>query len=324
MLAVGYNTNECPVQQPGFPVRDQIAQFLTQLATERTRSTRTVAAYQADLAQFVDFVEQQSAPAIHDWATVTPALLADYRTTLQTQQPDYRLSTVTRKIAAVKSFFAYLLQTGVIPANPAQSLSITKAARQTPPTISKAEMLRLLQAPQGQQTAPTLRDKALLELLCATGLQITELINLNVGDLDLANQCLACAATTKRARTLPLYPRTIAALLAYVNEGRQDLLRDRSEPALWLNLRGERLTRQGLWLIVKRYVAQAGIALKVTPQILRHNFAIHQLQAGASLQTVRRRLGHARLSSTRVYTQAVNQGVAELEIDSVPFYQNRK
>jgi integrase/recombinase XerD len=178
---------------------------------------------------------------------------------------------------------------------------------------------KLLAAPAAQQTPNALRDVALMETLYATGVRVSELINLNLGDIDLFNRLVACNSG-RRSRVVPIFPRAVTALRAYLDDGRPHLVVDPNEQALFLNHRGQRLTRQGLWLIIKRYVVDVGIDDMVTPHTLRHSFAAHLLSAGANLREVQERLGHANVSTTQMYRQGQEtgggaSGEAEITID---------
>ena len=170
-------------------------------------------------------------------------------------------------------------------------------------------------------TPQALRDQALMETLYATGVRVTELVNLNVSDVDLAARTIACAAGGKRNRLSPIYPRAVVVLEHYLSAGRPHLVVEPNETALFLNHRGQRLTRQGLWLIIKRYVREVGIQQTVTPHTLRHSFAAHLIHAGAGLREVQERLGHASLSTTQIYRQLPNDPGPELIIDGRPVKQ---
>ena len=206
----------------------------------------------------------------------------------------------------MKSFFEYLLRTGAIDADPTEALASPKVKKQAPRTIPPEQVDRLLAAPTAQHSANALRDVALMETLYATGVRVSELINLDLADVDLFNRLVACNSG-RRSRVVPIFPRAVAALQAYLDDGRPQLLVDPNEQALFLNHRGQRLTRQGLWLIIKRYVNDIGIDDEVTPHTLRHSFAAHLLNAGANLREVQERLGHANVSTTQIYRQSSDE-----------------
>jgi integrase/recombinase XerD len=278
------------------------------LAAKAEASENTVAAYRNDLNQLAAFLAGYRSPfgeEVTDWREVDSTVVQAYM--LEMKDRDYAATTVARKMAAMKSFFEYLQRTGVITADPAEGLSSPKVKKQTPHTIPPEQVDRLLAAPAAQTTPNAVRDVALMETLYATGVRVSELINLNLGDVDLFNRLVACNSG-RRSRVVPIFPRAVTALQKYLDEGRPQLVVDPNEQALFLNHRGQRLTRQGLWLIIKRYVSEVGIDDMVTPHTLRHSFAAHLLNAGANLREVQERLGHANVSTTQMYRQGSEQG----------------
>ena len=282
-------------------MQEQIDGFLAHLAAKEEASDNTVAAYRNDLHQLAAFLAGYRSPfgeKLSDWRQVDSSVIQAYM--LEMKDRDYAATTVARKVAAIKSFFEYLGRTGVIDGDPAETLASPKVKKHTPHTIPPDQVDKLLAAPAAQRTPNALRDAALMETLYATGVRVSELINLNLGDIDLFNRLVACTSG-RRSRVVPIFPRAVAALQAYLDEGRPHLVVDPNEQALFLNHRGQRLTRQGLWLIIKRYVSDVGIDDLVTPHTLRHSFAAHLLNAGANLREVQERLGHANVSTTQMY-----------------------
>lgn len=298
-------------------MQEQINQFLDYLQTEKGYSNNTLAAYQNDLSQFLIFLQQLPAEQRPgSWRDVTRDHIVSY--ILEMKEREYASSTVARKVAAVKSFFKFLENTGQIKTNPARELETPRAEKHLPATISAEEVDRLLEAPSGNSPA-ALRDRAMLELLYATGLRVSELVSLDVTDVDLDEGTVRCMGKGKKERILPIYERARQALAAYIQEGRPQLLGGRKdEKALFLNRRGTRLTRQGLWLIIKRYVEQTGIKGNVTPHTLRHSFATHMLRGGADLRAVQKMLGHANISTTQIYTQVTPDHMREVYDESHP------
>lgn len=298
-------------------MQDAIHEFLEYLEAERGYSVNTLAAYQNDLGQFLVFLQQLPAeqrPA--SWANVTRDHVVQY--ILDMKEREYAPSTVARKVAALKSFLKYLEEAGRIPTNPAKDLETPRAEKHLPSTISAEEVDRLLAAPD-TNTPTGLRDKAMLELLYATGLRVSELVSLNVQDVDLDEGTVRCMGKGKKERILPIYDRARYALYQYLEKGRPRLVREQSgEEALFLNRRGTRLTRQGLWLIIKRYVEAVGIQENVTPHTLRHSFATHMLRGGADLREVQKLLGHANISTTQIYTQVTNERMREVYDEAHP------
>lgn len=297
-------------------MQEEVQRYLLSLGIEEDASDNTVAAYRNDLSQLLTFLMHYAAPdgtRVAAWEQVTPAVIQDY--VFHLRDRDYASSTVARKVAAVKSFFEYMHTHDLIENDPAALLESPKVKKHIPHTISHEDVEQLLAAPKRQDTPQALRDSALLETLYATGMRVTELVSLNEGDLDLEEGKLVCGADSKRRRVAPLDAAVLGALQAYMERGRPALVVRSDETALFLNHRGQRLTRQGLWLIIKRYVKEVGIQGQVTPHTLRHSFAAHLLHTGAGLREVQRRLGHASLSTTQVYKQVVEETASEITID---------
>lgn len=280
-----------------------VNRFLNFLEEEQDRSANTAAAYRNDLTQFTRFVAggcMADHPPVSSWSEVDPALVGGYVEWLRTQP--YASATVARKVAAIKSFFHWMQAHGETRANPAQGVESPKVKRSAPRAIRADEIEQLLAEPGRDGSAAGLRDKALVETLYATGMRVTEVVNLNLDDLLLDESALCCGG--KHSRRLPLPPDALAALRRWVEEGRSHLLAQHEEMALFLNHRGQRLTRQGLWLIIKRYVKQVGIEAPVTPHTLRQSFAAHQLRAGVEIGQVAHLLGHSSMQTTQVYRRA--------------------
>lgn len=280
-------------------MREQIEQFLQYITEEKGYSANTLAAYRNDLTQFLAFLRGR----VDGWDEVNREIIIDYIMTMKADQ-EYASSTVARKVAAIKSFFHYLVDKGELGDDPTATLDSPKVRKRLPRAVSGNDLERLLKEPAREQTPKALRDRALLEVLYATGLRVTELVSLNVDDVNLASATLRIVrAKDKSERIVPIHERALAPLHDYLERGRMQLLRDPNEPALFLNHRGRRLTRQGLWLIVKHYVREVGITEDVTPHTLRHTFAAHLVEKKADLEYVQELLGHANISTTQVYTQ---------------------
>lgn len=259
-------------------------------------------AYKNDLGQFARFVEERlGTPA--DLNAISAELLGEYGQKLQSPNGGYAPSTVARKIAAVKSFFGFLRQNQFLTSDPATGLSSPKIKKSTPRTLTGDEMGLLLAAPRRGHGPKSVRDSALLELLAATGLRVTEVVNLRLADVDWELGELICQGKGERSRRVPLGP-AVEALRRYVSEARLMLSAQPEGDALFLNHRGKKLTRQGVWLILKESAETAGILTEVTPHTLRHSFARHLVGQGADLRRVQQLLGHANLSTTQVYRQA--------------------
>lgn len=275
--------------------------FLAILESQKGYSDNTISAYRNDLTQFAKFIrEQRGMPTEPN--EVSTELVEAYVENLQHGEEQYAASTVARKIAAVKSFFHYLVEQKAIPSDPAFKLSSPKVKKAIPKTLTAAEMEKLLATPN-QSDPKGARDRALLELLCATGLRVTEAVNLRLDDLDWENGVVICRGKGEKIRTVPLGS-AAAALRVYLDHGRESLLKPASPTALFLNHRGQQLTRQGVWLIIKETAQTAGIGGDVTPHTLRHSFARYLVNKGEDMRRVQELLGHANLSTTQVYRQS--------------------
>ena len=279
-------------------MREKIQQFLDYITVEKGYSQNTLAAYRNDLTQYLAFLQGR----VTTWGEVTRDDIVEYIMAMKGDQ-EYASSTVARKVAAIKSFLHYLVECGELQDDPTATLDSPKVRKRLPKAIPAEDMERLLQAPARQQTPKALRDRALLELLYATGLRVTEVVSLDVDDINLASSTVRVVRPKdKRERIIPVHERALVPLRDYVERGRIQLLREPEVTALFLNHRGQRLTRQGLWLIVKHYVREVGIVEGVTPHTLRHTFAAHLLDQKAELEYVQQILGHANISTTQVYT----------------------
>ncbi len=272
-----------------------IQQFLMSLENEKAASPHTIAAYRNDLGQFLDHLHTHGVSA---WERVSAEHIVAFLTDLQANR--YATSTVARKIAAVRSLFHYLVGQGALKDDPSVVVSPPRVPRKPPHILSVKEMQRFLDGLRSGSSAKSLRDWALIELIYATGMRVSEVIELRTHDVDLqaGEVCLD-------ERTLPLSRRAVQALGAYLQDGRPQLVRDAENNVLFLNHRSSPLTRQGLWLIIKGRAKKADLADQVTPHVLRHSFAAHLLESGAALRQVQERLGHANLSATQVYLQAI-------------------
>lgn len=272
-----------------------IESFLDFLATDKGFSKNTIAAYRNDLTQFSGFVESQIGTAV-DKETVLSFVL-------ELKDKRYAATTVARKIAAIRSYFHYRASLGLLREDPTEGLDSPKIGRALPHAISVEEVDKLLAATTQDVHPEALRDRAMLELLYATGMRVTELVSLDVDDVNLQPGHVRCAGRAGRERIIPVGYDKMAPVENYIHGARRLLLRRPEQSALFLNHRGERLTRQGFWLIIKGYAKRAGIDSSITPHVLRHSFATHLIASGAELKAVQEILGHASISSTQVYTQ---------------------
>ena len=225
-------------------------------------------------------------------------------------------ATVTRSLASLKSFYTYLMGKGLVAVNPARGLSPARVERKLPHILTSKEVELFLEQPDPSD-AKGCRDRAMLELLYATGIRASELINLNIQDLNLRSGVLYCRGS-KGVRSIPVYPSAVVAVSDYIYRMRGLITGPESGNALFVNLNGGRLTRQGFWKIVKGYATEAGITKEITPHTLRHSFALHLLENGASVKDIQTMMGHADISSTQVYVQLLDSHVKQVYNDCHP------
>ena len=286
-----------------------IANFLSALSVEKGFSGNTLDAYKNDLNQFAAFVREQSAKTDGPepgWASVDRSMLLNYLVHLK--ERSYAPATMARKVAAVKSFFNFLVAEGVLEKNPAEGISGPKVGKSLPKSISVEDVGRLLEQPGKLSTPEAKRDKAMMELLYATGMRVTELVSLNVRDVNLRAGFVRCFGKGSKERIIPIHNKAIKAVKGYVDDGRTRLLGATEETALFLNRRGQRLTRQGFWLILKGYAKRANITTELTPHVLRHSIATHLLHSGKmNLRELQELLGHANISTTQIYTHLTTE-----------------
>ena len=292
---------------------DPVADFLDFLTVEKNASQNTILAYKNDLAQFQAFAAKNGNPAW--WDSVNQAVVVAFVDDLRAR--DYKDSTVARKVAAVKSFFGFLVAEGSMDDDPTERLKSPQVGKSLPRALTVREVDELLEQPARKNTPEAQRDKAMLELLYATGLRVTELVQLDTGDISLESDpvTVRCQGKGDRERVLPIPPRAADELRQYMFKVRRSMAKDRVEKSrdgrlrnpLFVNRRGERLTRQGFWLILKTYAEMAGLKGHITPHTLRHTYATHMLSGGMPLRYVQDALGHASISTTQVYTQLTDQ-----------------
>lgn len=276
-----------------------LAAYERYLTTEKHASANTVSSYMRDLRQFASYAwDRQLKPQ-----DVTQTHVSTYLSVLSGQGKSP--ATVSRSLASIKGFFHYLLATNVVEANPALNITAEKAEKKLPQILTGKEVERLLAQPKCTDMKGY-RDKAMLELLYATGIRVTELISLNLTDVNLAGSFIRCESKGKE-RVIPLYPAAVDALAVYMQNIRPKMIADMNEQALFVNVSGDRMSRQGFWKIVKNYQEKANINKDITPHTLRHSFATHLLENGADLHSIQEMMGHSDISSTQVYAQLVKQ-----------------
>ncbi len=287
-----------------------IEKFLHFISVNRAASGNTVAAYRNDLQQLADYVDgclpRQARSRSY---TVERETIEDFLLDLRGR--GYKESSVARKAAAARSFFAFLSEEGIVPTDPTKGLSLPRVAKISPREISHNELDQLLEQPAGRGTPQAKRDQAMLELLSATGMRVSELVSLDVTDVQLDRQPLVyCPARGTAKRRIPIRDEAVAALRVYLVEARPLLVGRNKKPPLFVNRRGDRLTRQGVWLILKGYADSAGVDRGVSPQTLRRSFATRMLHGGMPLAMVQKMLGHANVSTTRVYLNSTGDKIA--------------
>lgn len=300
-------------------MRENIDSFLTYLVVEKGFSKNTEDAYRNDLYQLENYVREDCSRRglMPGWDNFSRQEMLNYMLTLKEKR--YASTTLARKIAAAKSFFKFLTEEHQVQQNPTENIASLKVGRALPKPISVAQARRLLEEPAKESTPEAMRDKAMLELLYASGMRVSELVSLNVDDVDTAGGFVRCFGKGHKERMIPIYPRAAQSIKEYLTTGRPRIVQNNTtENALFLNVRGERLTRQGLWQILKGYARAANIDADVTPHTLRHSFATHMLNGGADLRMVQELLGHANISTTQVYTHLTSEHVRKTYDKSHP------
>ena len=290
-------------------MRDAFEDFVQYLTVERGVSPNTLAAYRNDITQLVEFVTSRNGHSlgIRTWADVSDQTISEY--VMYLHDLGYSQSTRARKMASCKSLFGFLLMEDMVETNPTANLSSPRKGRSLPEALTEDEIDRLLSAASDDDTPESTRDRTMLELLYATGMRVSELISLNLEDVDTDNSYARCFGKGGKERLLPIYEQAAEWLEWYIEGVRPLLESEQSATALFLNRRGSRLTRQGFWLILKSRAERAGLNGKITPHTLRHSFATHLLRGGAALRHVQELLGHASISTTQIYTHLTSEHV---------------
>ncbi len=278
--------------------------FEQYLKNEKGAAANTLTSYMRDLEQFSDWLQRRG---LEELSCISSGTVQSYATWLEGSGKS--LATVTRCLASVRCLCRWLCQSGIRADNPTEGIKIKKVERKPPCILTSQEVERLLAQPQCVD-AKGWRDHAMLELLYATGIRVSELISLNVEDVKLNAAVIRCTSR-KRERVIPVYPEAVRALRDYVRRVRPNMAAP-GEKALFVNMSGTRMTRQGFWKIIKGYQAKAGIKTEITPHTLRHSFAAHLLDNGADIQAVQEMLGHAELSTTQIYAKVLDKRLKEV------------
>lgn len=289
-------------------MKEDINRFLTYLAVEKGFSDNTLAAYRNDLSQLAEFAEEDAAKGslIPSWANFSRQGMLSYL--LNLKERNYAATTQARKVAAAKSFFSFMVSEGDLRDNPTENVGSPNVGRSLPKPISVNQVRRLLEQPAKLSTPEAKRDTAMLQLLYASGIRVSELVSLNLDDI-VDGGYIRCFGKGHKERLIPIHQRASSAVEEYVKESHPNLAHNNEGQALFLNRRGERLTRQGFWQILKGYAKAAELDVAITPHTLRHSFATHMLSGGADLRSVQELLGHANISTTQVYTHLTSEHV---------------
>jgi len=290
-------------------VQEAIDKFLNYLAVEKGFSQNTIEAYGNDLHQLAGFVEEEAARrgTIPPWAAFDRQSMLSYLSDLKERR--YAATTVARKVAAIKSFFSFLVAEGMMRDNPTRDVPSPRVGKSLPKPISISQARLLLEQTTKRSTPEAKRDSAMLQLLYASGMRVSELVSLNLADIDTEGGYVRCFGKGHKERLIPIHRQAALALKEYLTEARPHLAHNSEEQALFLNRRGDRLTRQGLWQILKGYAKSAELGAEITPHTLRHSFATHMLSGGADLRSVQELLGHANISTTQVYTHLTTEHI---------------
>ena len=282
----------------------QIKLFLEFLQNEKKLSDNTLQSYKRDILQFEEYVEKNRI----NYAKMNQEDIKTYLTHLQ--ELGKKSSTISRNLASIRSFYQFLIRNRKVKHDPTGDVQSPKVEKRVPSVLSSKEVELLLEQPKTVDLKG-IRDKAMLEFAYATGMRVTEIINLDIDDVNLKEGYVSCSNANKQ-RNIPLGAISINALKEYIKKARPYLIKSEDEKSLFVNINGKRLTRQGFWKIVKFYKEQAHIEKEITPHVLRHSFATHLLQNGADLKAIQVMLGHSDISSTQVYMQFQDEGLKNI------------
>ena len=279
---------------------DLIGAYENYLSKVKQASANTIASYMRDIRQFSEWLHKEEDLDVVDAAQLN---IGAYLSYLEAQGRSS--ATVSRSLASLKNFYSYVVSAGFLEKTPVKDIKIDRGEKKLPQILTGREIELLLAQPVCVD-AKGFRDKAMLEVMYATGIRVTELIDLDIDDVNLELGIIKCAGS-KKSRAIPLYPGALKALTAYLKEIRKSMIADPAEKALFVNVGGVRMSRQGFWKILKHYQSTARIEKEITPHTLRHSFAVHLLENGADLGSLQELMGHSDISSTQRYTHMVNQ-----------------
>ncbi len=287
-------------------MQKQLEIYSNYLAVEKGLAINTLDSYRRDLRKFIAFMHKRNIKKPED---VDREALNDFVASLRKE--GFATSTITRSIASIRSFFYFLLQEGFIDNNPALDLESPKIEKKLPRVLTTGEVDKLLSQPEKSQQNG-LRDKAMLELLYASGIRVSELVSLDITDFDPHVGFLRCRGKGMKERIVPIGSMAINHVNEYLDNSRAKMLKKNGEPALFVNHHGGRMTRQGFWKILKKHAQKSNIKIDITPHTLRHSFATHLLENGADLRSVQEMLGHSDISTTQIYTQVTRKKIREI------------
>ena len=279
---------------------DLIGAYENYLTKVKQASANTIASYMRDIRQYSEWLRREEDLDVVDAAQLN---ISDYLSHLESDGRS--AATVSRCLASLKNFYSYVVSSGFLESTPVTDIKVERGEKKLPQILTGREIELLLAQPVCVD-AKGFRDKAMLEVMYATGIRVTELIDLDVDDVNLELGIIKCAGS-KKSRAIPLYPGALKALSAYLKDVRKTMIADPSEKALFVNVNGVRMSRQGFWKILKHYQGTARIEKEITPHTLRHSFAVHLLENGADLGSLQELMCHSDISSTQMYTHMVNQ-----------------
>ena len=282
--------------------------FMTDI---RHKSLNTVESYKRDVTQYISYLD---GTGVTDISSTTKTPVLSYL--LYLQKEGRASSTVSRTLASLRSYYLFMMQNGVVKSNPTSNLEAPHVEKKIPKILSGEEVELLLEQPKDCDNKG-IRDKAMLELLYATGIRVSELINLDVSDVNVPMSFVRCKGG-KKERIIPMGHQAKDALENYINNVRKYMVKDENETALFVNCSGARLSRQGFWKLIKYYQHIAGIETDITPHTLRHSFAAHLLENGADLHSIQEMMGHADISSTQVYSRMINSKIKDVYAKAHP------
>ena len=292
-------------------INTYVKEYTSFMTDIRHKSLNTVESYKRDVTQYISYLD---GTGVTDISSTTKTTVLSYL--LYLQKEGRASSTVSRTLASLRSYYLFMMQNGVVKSNPTSNLEAPHVEKKIPKILSGEEVELLLEQPKNCDNKG-IRDKAMLELLYATGIRVSELINLDVSDVNVPMSFVRCKGG-KKERIIPMGHQAKDALENYINNVRKYMVKDENETALFVNCSGARLSRQGFWKLIKYYQHIAGIETDITPHTLRHSFAAHLLENGADLHSIQEMMGHADISSTQVYSRMMNSKIKDVYAKAHP------